>query len=347
MTSFYIIKNVNEPKLHFFSKNDIPFSSSFFYFLNRDLHYLKKNYKNVNEIQKVLQCYSLLDKIHPETKEIKDTNQYYLYYELMNIFQIHKIKFTEQLSFRQNYSFSTSPVLLQVFEDKPINPFSFLSFTKNPKAIKEFINKQYPHKKNTICCNRFHIKNMLPLINSTFQKKFDVLFFELPNKIYQNKKENYLLIILYIILFHQEQSNQSMFLFKIRNFNYMLTEFIYILSYIFDSCMIVRSTIFNKWKNEKYILCRKLNKNVERYSFFKKKIQKILLSQIPISSLVSKTPSVFFMNYMNEINNLMGQEQLYFLEQMIHLNQSPNLEEKIIQLKSNQIEKCKQFIDLM
>ena len=54
MTSFYIIKNVNEPKLHFFSKNDIPFSSSFFYFLNRDLQYLKKNYKNVNEIQKVL-----------------------------------------------------------------------------------------------------------------------------------------------------------------------------------------------------------------------------------------------------------------------------------------------------
>jgi hypothetical protein len=50
------------------------------------------------------------------------------------------------------------------------------------------------------------------------------------------------------------------------------------------------------------------------------------------------------MNILNEINILFGQDQLFFLEQLIQLYQSPNLNDKIKILQKNNLDKCNQFI---
>jgi hypothetical protein len=151
------------------------------------------------------------------------------------------------------------------------------------------------------------------------------------------------MIVLYFILFHQEQSNQSMFIFKIQNINPLLCEFIYVLSFLFETCCIVKSSVYNKYKNEKYIICKKLTQNVELFERYKKKMFNIIVNKKQISSLLNKLPPLYFMNILNEINNLFGQEQLYFLEQLIQFYQTPNIKEKIQTLKKSNYEKCKQF----
>jgi len=345
MTLFYIIKNVNEPKLHFFSTSNIYFSSSYYYFLNRDIKYLKQNYSNLPYYHSIIHTYSLLDKINPLTKKKSKYKNYFLYYELMNIFSVYKIQFTDNLKVNTYNSFSSSPILFSMFENKPIIPFSFLTFTQNIFCMKYFIQKQLPNSFHTICYNRFSKKNIISLLKNSFQKKFDILIFELSNKDY--KKENLsfcLLIILYFILFHQNQSNQSMFIFKIRNINPLLSQFIYILSFIFDSCCIAKSTIYDKYKNEKYLICKKLNINVDLFKKYQQVIKKNIIHEKNITSFLNNSPSIYFMNHLNEINNLMGQEQLLFLEQFIHFFQSSQLKEKIKLLKINQKEKCNFFI---
>ena len=127
----------------------------------------------------------------------------------------------------------------------------------------------------------------------------------------------------------------------------LLGQFIYILSFVFDSCCIVKSTIYDKYKNEKYLICKKLNKNVEVFQKYKNSMKKNIIEEVNITSFLKNLPSIFFMNNINEINNLMGQEQLLFLEQMIHLFQSVNLEEKVRLLKISQKEKCNSYSELL
>jgi hypothetical protein len=348
MTLFYIIKNVNEPNLYFFSTLNEPFCSSYYFFLNRDKKYLKENYVNLSYYCDIINSYSLLDKINPHTRQKTKQNKYLLYYELMNIFSVYKIKFTDNLKINTYNSFSSSPILYSIFENQPIIPFSFLTFTQNTFCVKYFIQKQIPNSFHTICYNNFCKKKIISLLKNSFEKKFDILIFELSNKDYTKKNLSFnLLIILYFILFHQNQSNQSMFIFKIRNINIILSQYIYILSFIFESCCIVKSSIYDKYKNEKYLICKKLNTNVELFKKYQKKIKKMIIQEECITSFLYNLPSIYFMNHMNEINNLMGQEQLLFLEQFIHFFQDVNLNKKIKLLKITQKEKCNSFIQLL
>jgi len=348
MTLFYIIKNVNEPQLHFFSSSDIPFSSSYYYFLNRDINYLKTNYSNLTYYHSILHSYSLLNKINPYTKKKSKKANFFLYYELMNIFSVHKIQFTDNLKINSYNSYSSSPILFSVFENKSTTPFSFLTFTQNTFCMKYFIQTQLPNSLHTICYNLFSKKKIITLLKKSFQKKFDILIFELSNKDYKKQNLSFcLLIILYFILFHQNQTNQSMFILKIRNITPLLSQYLYILSYIFESCCIVKSSIYDKFKNEKYLICKKLNSNVKLFQKYKQKIKKMIIHEEPITSFLHKSPSIYFMNHINEINNLMAQEQLLFLEQFIHFFQTSHLKEKINLLKINQKEKCNSFIQLL
>lgn len=347
MTLFYIIKNVNEPKLHFFSKYNNSFSSSYYYFLNRDKNYLKKNYFNLTYYSSIIQPYVLLDKINPITKKKTKQKNYFLYYELMNIFLLHKIKFTDNLKVNIYNSFSSSPILPSIFDNYPIIPFSFLTFTQNIFCVKHFIQKQLPNSLHTICYNIFCKKKIISLLKTSFQKKFDILIFELSNKDYKKNLSFCLMTILYFVLFHQNQTNQSMFILKIRNLTPLLNEFIYILSFIFESCYIVKSSIYNKYKNEKYLICKKLNKNVELFQIYQQKIKKNIIKKNIITSFLYNSLPIYFMNHMNEINNLMGQEQLLFLEHFIHFFQSSHLQKEIKLLKINQKEKCNSFLQLL
>jgi len=349
MTLFYIVKNVNEPIVHFFSSFscNISFSSSYYYYLNRDLLYLKYNYVKISYYSKIIQPYSMLDRIHPITKKTTKKN-YMMYYELLDIFYTYKIKFIK--SSYNNFSFSSSPILssspvLTMLEEGYLTSCSFLTFTKNPYCIKEFILKKTININNTICHNIFSQEEIINILKNKFKQKFDVLIFELFNNDYKKETLPFcLIIILYFIFFHQEQSAQSMFIFKIKNLNPILCQFIYILSYIFDSCCIVKSSIYDKYKNEKYIICKRLNNNVEVFQQNKKQMLYIILNKVNIYSLLQKSPPLYFMNILNEINILFGQDQLFFLEQLIQLYQSPNLNDKIKILQKNNLDKCNQFI---
>lgn len=349
MTLFYIVKNVNEPKVHFFSFScNIPFSSSYYYYLNRDLLYLKDNYVKTSYYSKVIQPYTILNNIHPVNKK-KNKKSYMMYYELMDIFYTYKIKFMKSSS-NYNFSFSSSPILsssplVTMLEEGQLTSCSFLTFTKNPFCMKEFILKKSVNINNTICHNIFSQEEIISILQDKFKQKFDVLIFELFNNDYRKQTlPSCLIIILYFIFFHQEQSAQSMFIFKIKNLNPILCQFIYILSYIFDSCCIVKSSIYDKYKNEKYIICKKLNNNVQIFQQNKKQMLYIISHKVNIYSLLQKSPPLYFMNILNEINILFGQDQLFFLEQLIQLYQSSNLNEKIKLLKKTNLEKASQFI---
>jgi len=332
MSLFHIVKNVNEPELSFNSPSFI-LSESFCYFFEKELNYIKENNINIQEII-LLHPYSFVFSIHPIHKERIKKNNFCFYYELSNIFQTFKIHFNEVVKniTYSNSPFSYSPIKTQIIEQK--TPLSFLSFTKHPDVTDFFIEKVHEHPYNTHCYNTSNVDEMVELIKNSFDKKFDILLVELNEKDYLYKELSFhLLIILYFILNNQNTNSQSMFIFKIKNINDKIAQFLYILSYLFSSTTIYQSQIKNKYTNEKYIFCKYLHSS----SFFdkKKKIKQFILKEKKNISLLKNNLPLFFLNNINEINNLMTQQQLTCIEDFIHLQYSSHKVNQIKLYKEN------------
>ena len=254
-----------------------------------------------------------------------------IFFELMEVFQIFNLN--ELLSSKSkiniahltpNYS-STNYLLNMLREDNDDNILCE-DFDYN-KLFDLFITNKYPHKLDLLVCEFIPCE-----YNNT------------------NKYINNMLLVFCIII--KYQSNQGTCVIKIDNIFYKaIVDIIFILSSLYDKIYLVKPSISNITKGERYVICKSFNSRISDEMNLDKEIDEKIITKIVIhnelsvETLIQNELPYYFLNKLEESNAVIGQQQLEAYDQIINIYKNKNRDEKIETLKRNHIQKCIQWCE--
>jgi hypothetical protein len=344
----YIIIKLNT------NKNNIEtyLSNSFIYFsINIDTQLQILNYEIIEDIKKNnlfhnyqdYNIYNFINPYHYLTNEIIKINFNLTKYEYKivdnHIFILQEI--INSLKLFDN--FNNNQITIGIYNIS-INDILHLF-----KLIYNDLNFNFIHFDNLIEPNiftKYHNKETLLNNNIYF------LFYKINNFI--QEKENYnnyifrLIKILYHILtfFSVQSMNESgNIILNIDNLTMKPNiEFVYILCHLFEKVIIINPLISNVFTNDCFIFGKGFlnNNNSKNLLFTLKKIIDTWNSNLlNIHSIINNDLPLFFLNKIEELNIIIGQQKLELIYQNINiLKSNKNKIEKINIIKKNNISKC-------
>ena len=187
---------------------------------------------------------------------------------------------------------------------------------------------------------------------------FDFIFYEIKNNNDKNNNDKnnvnqytvQLLQILRIILLNQKNNGNC--IIKIDHMIYKpIIDIIYIFCSLYEKVSVIKPTTSNITNFEKYIVCSKFILNEERKASYNNYIIKIDLflseflssnssnSSKNIYSILSNNIPCFFLNRIDDINIIFGQQQLETIDHLINMFKNKNKDEKLELLKKANIQK--------
>ena len=181
--------------------------------------------------------------------------------------------------------------------------------------------------------------------------KFDFMFFYKPQKDINLYIIN-LIDIFMTILRYQSAGGTS--IIKIDYiFHKPIVDLIYLLSSLFDKVYIIKPNTSNVTTFEKYIVCKNFNViNETKLEIYKSNYYKLQgfiknLNNKNIVSIIDYEIPCFFVNKIDDINIIIGQQQLESLDQIMNILKNKNKDEKIETIKKSNIQKsvswCEKF----
>ena len=117
---------------------------------------------------------------------------------------------------------------------------------------------------------------------------------------------------------------------------------IFLLSCFYDKIYIIKPNTSRFANSEKYIVCKFFKYNINKHELlpvFKKIINDIQDTNYITNILNFKLPSIFT-SKIEEINSVLGQQQIECIINTLQLIENQNNSEKLEQLKQNNIQKC-------
>jgi hypothetical protein len=176
-------------------------------------------------------------------------------------------------------------------------------------------------------------------------QKYDFLFFE--TRI--DTINNYILsLIKFVMIILKTQETNGNCIIKIHDIFYKpIIDVLYLLSSIYDKVYILKPNTSNIITFEKYIICKNFSVNQE--NTYKLKIiynkLKILINDNnninkKIVSIYDFEMPYYFTIKLNDINVVLGQQQIESLNLIINILKNKNVEEKIQIMKKTCIQKC-------
>ena len=184
-------------------------------------------------------------------------------------------------------------------------------------------------------------EEMYKAINNS---KFDFMFFNKPQtdiNLYIIKLIEFLMTIL------RYQSNGGTSIIKIDYiFHKPIFDLIYLLSSLFEKVYIIKPNTSNITTFEKYIVCKNFNVinesklEIHKGNYYKlQNFIKNLNSSSNIVSIIDYEIPCYFSNKIDDINIIIGQQQLESLDQIINILKNKNKDEKIETIKKSNIQK--------
>jgi hypothetical protein len=257
-----------------------------------------------------------------------------IFFELMELFQLFNINNILSLKYKINIA----------------------HLTHNHTSTNYLLNMLREENDDNIFYNVFNYDNLYELfIKNYYIDKLDLIICEFyPNEYNDTKKyiNNMILILLIIIKY---QVNQGICIIKIDNILYKtIIDVIFILSGIYDKVYLVKPSISNVTKSERYLICKGFNENNKNQNDLLLNIEKNLLSKLNnnelmdnkyIISIIDNDLPYFLLNKLEESNLIIGQQQLEAYDQIINIFKNKNREEKLEQLKRTHIQKCIQWCE--
>ena len=218
----------------------------------------------------------------------------------------------------------------------------------------------------------FHEYNS-KLHNCIEKNKFNFVIYELNNCNNINQSVINLLELL-IIIFTQLKEN-SIIILKINNTFYKpILEIIYLLNSLFEKTLVVKPNTSDITSFDKYIILQKLrlnqyyfdlfnNYNTVLTEFIKNYYNEIDINNLNnvnstnlilnrqkiqnIQTIIKPELPMYFLNKIDDINIIVGQQQLEAVNQIINMLKSKNIEDRIEIMKKNNIQKsvnwCEKF----
>lgn len=194
--------------------------------------------------------------------------------------------------------------------------------------------------------------------NDLFQtikdKSYDFIYYEY-SKENNNCYEYCLIQMIGIILRHQYKNGIS--IIKIDSiFQKYIVDIIYILSSLFERVYVIKPNSNNVTTFEKYIVCKNyINDDIiiENYKNYYHIIQNFLKNYIDkqkthfVASFLKTLIPYYFLNKLDDMNIIIGQQQLESLNSIINIMKNKNKDDKIELIKKTNIQKainwCEKF----
>ena len=236
------------------------------------------------------------------------------------------------------------------------NKINIAHLTPNYSSTNYLLNMLREENNDCIISRDFNYVELYELfINNHYNNKLDLIICEFhPNEYtHTTKYINNMILILLIII--KNQKNQGISVIKIDNILYKtVIDVIFILSGIYDKIYLVKSSISNITKGERYLICKGYNENCHNNKKLLINIEENLLSIINnnelmhnkcISSIIDNDLPYYLLNKLEESNIVIGQQQLEAYDQIINIFKNRNREEKLENLKRTHIQKCIQWCE--
>jgi hypothetical protein len=173
--------------------------------------------------------------------------------------------------------------------------------------------------------------------------KFDFMFFNKP----QTDINLYIIkLIEFVMTILRYQANGGTSIIKIDSiFHKPIVDLIYLLSSLFEKVYIIKPNTNNITTFEKYIVCKNYNLicetklEIHKSNYYK--LQGFIknLNNKNIVSIIDYEIPCYFVNKIDDINIIIGQQQLESLDQIINIIKNKNKEERIETIKKSNIQK--------
>ena len=341
--NYYIIPKNNfniELKLQLTNENIKPYISySLIFYLNDIYTQLVKLNDNVTDLNEITIDYinkmvNPFEFIHTNvpgsiisvSKVKPDAN---IFFELMEVFQIFNIN--EIFSLRHKINIA--------------------HLTPNHSSTNYLLNMLREENDDTIVCEDFdYVILYNRFITNKFSHKIDLLICEFNPCDYTdtNKYIHNMLLVFLIVVKYQVPYGTCVI--KIDNIFYKaIVDIIFILSCLYDRVYLVKPSISNITKGERYIICKSYNARGLDNEVEEKILNKLSKinndDEIHIASFITNEIPYYFLNKLEESNAVIGQQQLEAYDQIINIFNNKNREEKMELLKRNHIQKCIQWCE--
>ena len=325
-----------------------------------DFNLIKSSKMKENEYKPQI-SFSLCNYLSHAYEKLKKHNNDFLMQNLINIINPYEFIFTKV----PNSKFSVSK--LNTFSNmfyiilEIINVFKLLDFFENVNidtmiygnnstAIIECLNIIREKNIDTNINSIINIDNIQNSDYSEFLENFrfntyDFLYYELNETDYTDK--NYIIGMIYILCnIFNYQKRDGVSIIKIDNIYYKpILEILYILTGIYENVYIIKPNMSNVLTNEKFIVCKKFlfkSQKLKLYHMYLINLKMLLDTKKneTILSILKNDIPYYFINKIEELNIIIGHQQLEYINQLIALCKSKNKEDKFDILKKNNIQKC-------
>uniref|UniRef100_A0A6C0IS26 Ribosomal RNA methyltransferase FtsJ domain-containing protein n=1 Tax=viral metagenome TaxID=1070528 RepID=A0A6C0IS26_9ZZZZ len=316
--------------------------------------------------------------------DIIQTNNPTLYDTIIKIINPYEFLYTNIPSFEVSVSKvkTEDPMLFDLIEITQmcgLNDFfsmpdslSIGHFTLDNISSEYFINMI--REEQTDIQNHYSIYNIFELYKiitqlNTNTNTYNCLFMEIDKELFHSNLYLFYLL-LYVLLIMKQQAKGGTSIIKISYlFDKSIIDIIYILTCIFDKVQLVKPLVNNVVYPELYLVCKdKLVEpltnsdtiNNNEYSYLnelEKNIHLLFLiltndniENICIQSIIQLNDTTeclpyLFINKIEELNSIYGQQHLEILDQVINIYKNKSRDEKMDFIKKSHIQKCIQWCE--
>uniref|UniRef100_A0A6C0ERW9 Ribosomal RNA methyltransferase FtsJ domain-containing protein n=1 Tax=viral metagenome TaxID=1070528 RepID=A0A6C0ERW9_9ZZZZ len=337
--SYYILpKNNNtilinptsseDPINVYMSNTLLNYYNEIFYHVNNAIMEIDSSYNssyNSDDLFKIINPYEYIFSTVPGSK-----------------FSVSKLKLQTNLFYDFLEIMSTMNIL-DYFKDRSVNFLNICSNFNDTEYCLEMLRE-----KNNDKIYSFNKINDVNLILK--EDPFDFIFFDSFDDTCRNNNNNYFInLIKIIMIIFKQQKEKGICIVKINHIFYKpVVDIIYLLSSLFEKIYVIKPNTSNITKFDKYIVCKgfqKNNVNLYEENFLKLYDLLINLNNKNIKSLFEYDIPYYFSNKIDELNSIIGQQQLESIDQIISLLKNKNKQEKIENIIKLNIQKCVLWCD--
>jgi hypothetical protein len=194
-----------------------------------------------------------------------------------------------------------------------------------------------------------------------YKDKYEFIIFELDNLLLEDLNKNINLYIIYLIkniikILNHQQNNGICIIQLTHLFHLPIVELIYIISSLFEKIYVIKPNSSNITDYSKYLVCKYFINNeskAEIYKYYTFKLNELLLyyyknSSTNIISILNISLPYYFLNKIDDINVIIGQQQLECFDQIINIfKNNANKKERLDYIRKINIQKavhwCEKF----
>ena len=202
----------------------------------------------------------------------------------------------------------------------------------------EFIKKKYNY---THTNSYTHFNDVADYFNSNNTDKFEFMFFELPRYDFQDVNQYIIHVLKIVMIMLKSQCDNGCCLIKL-NYIYHkpIIDILFLLSSVYSKIYLIKPTMMDT-TDYKYVFCKYFNNSPDiinqNYKLLDNFLNKPNLQNI--TQLINYDTPAYFIYKINEINLIIGQQQLDLYRQLLHIYMGQNILYKLDQHKEKKIQK--------